>query len=107
MSESGFTPLHSAASAGKTSAAEVLLSAGADLMIEDRSGRLPFQTAFEYDRIETGLFLLEKTLEKNRCSLNFFRNGLCLPGRFIGKTMRHLTSRDKTGRYFEQKNTQK
>ncbi|HMZ57751.1 MAG TPA: ankyrin repeat domain-containing protein, partial [Leptospiraceae bacterium] len=85
LSESGFTPLHSAASAGKTSAAEVLLSAGADLLIEDRRGRMPFHTAFENDRIQTGLFLLEKTLEKSTCSFQSFRNGFCLKGRFSRK----------------------
>ncbi len=54
-------------------------------MIEDGYRRLPFQTAFENDKIQTGLFLLKRTLAKNGCSLKFFRNGLCLQGRSTSK----------------------
>ena len=59
--ENGRTPLHLAASFGRTDTAEVLIQNDADMDIQDNDGRTPIMLAQESGNFEIAQMLIDKS----------------------------------------------
>ena len=65
LDASGESALHYAALNGKTDAAKMLVVAGADPMLRDANGRIPFEVAEDSGQLETAAALAQQYLALN------------------------------------------